>query len=88
MATLDDYKDKLEQLLGRMTTEQVRQVYNFAQFVYEDQEPEGMYAKQDVAGRYQDFAKWCQSAGIDLGSVAAWSEEAAGSPAQATGGRA
>ena len=42
--------DKLEQLLGRMTTEQVRQVYKFAQFVYEDQEPEGMDAKGDVAG--------------------------------------
>ena len=82
MATLDDYKDKLEQLLGRMTTEQVRQVYKFAQFVYEDQEPEGIYARQDAAERYQDFAQWCQSAGIDLGTVDTWG------PTQAAGGQA
>jgi len=88
MAMLDDYKDKLEQLLGKMTTEQVRQLYKFAQFVYEDQEPEGTFAKEDVAERSQDFAKWCQSTGIDLGTVDTWGKETAGSPAQAAGGKA
>ena len=85
MATLDDYKDKLEQLLNRMTTEQVRQVYKFAQFIYEDQEPEGMYAREDVAERYQDFAQWCQSAGIDVAGVDAWGKQSAGSPSQTIG---
>ena len=88
MAMLDDYKDTLEQLLGKMTAEQVRQVCKFAQFVYEDQEPEGTYAKEDATERYQDFAKWCQSTGIDLGTVDTWGKETAGSPAQAAGGKA
>jgi len=71
---IDDYKDKLDQLLGRMTTEQVRQVLRFAQFVYEDQEPEGMYAREDPATRYQEFAQWCQTQGIDLGTVEQWGQ--------------
>ena len=72
---IDDYKDKLDQLLGRMTTEQVRQVLRFAQFIYEDQEPEGMYAKEDPTTRYQEFAQWCEAKGIDLGTMDVWSQE-------------
>lgn len=72
---IDDYKDKLDQLLGRMTTEQIRQVLRFAQFVYEDQEPEGMYAKEDPGTRYQEFTQWCQAKGIDLGTVEQWSQD-------------
>jgi hypothetical protein len=75
---IDDYVDKLNQLLGRMTTEQVRQVLRFAQFVYEDQEPEGMHATEDPAARYQEFVKWCQSSGIDLGTVSQWGVDANG----------
>ncbi len=73
---IDDYLDKLNHLLGRLTTEQVRQVYRFAQFIYEDQEPEGMQSREDPAERYQEFAKWCQSSGIDLGAMGQWSADA------------
>ena len=73
---IDDYLDKLNQLLGRLTTEQVRQVYRFAQFIYEDQEPEGIQARGDPAERYQEFVKWCQSSGIDLGAMSQWSADA------------
>ena len=69
---VDDYVDKLNQLLGRMTTEQVRQVCRFAQFIYEDQEPEGMQSREDPAVRFQEFVKWCQSSGIDLAGVSQW----------------
>lgn len=79
---LDDYVDKLNQLLARMTAEQVRQVLRFAQFVYEDQEPEGMYAQEDPAVRYQEFAQWCQSSGIDLGVVGKWGVDADGKTVQ------
>jgi hypothetical protein len=72
---IDDYKDKLDQLLGRMTTEQVRQVCRFAQFIYEDQEPEGMRANEDPAERYQEFTQWCQAKGIDLGTVESWEQD-------------
>jgi hypothetical protein len=72
---IDDYRDKLNQLVGRMTTEQVRQVLRFAQFIYEDQEPEGTQSGQDPAQRYQEFAQWCQTQGIDLGSVEVWSKD-------------
>jgi hypothetical protein len=75
---IDDYKDKLDQLLGRMTAEQIRQVLRFAQFIYEDQEPEGTRAMEDPAERYQEFAQWCQSTGIDLGTVATWEKDVAG----------
>jgi hypothetical protein len=75
---IDDYVDKLNQLLGRLTTEQVRQVYRFAQFIYEDQEPEGMQSREDPARRYQEFARWCQSSGIDLGAMNQWSADAGG----------
>jgi hypothetical protein len=80
---IDDYVDKLNQLLGRLTTEQVRQVYRFAQFIYEDQEPEGMQSREDPAERYQEFAKWCQSSGIDLGAVKQWDGVADGETVQA-----
>jgi hypothetical protein len=73
---VDDYVDKLNQLLGRMTTEQVRQVCRFAQFIYEDQEPEGMQSREDPAQRYQEFVKWCQSSGIDLTGMSQWDTEA------------
>jgi hypothetical protein len=79
---IDDYLDKLNQLLGRLTTEQVRQVYRFAQFIYEDQEPEGMQAREDPAERYQEFVKWCQSSGIDLGTVGQWGTDANGKTIQ------
>ena len=69
---VDDYVDKLNQLLGRMTTEQVRQVCRFAQFIYEDQEPEGMQSREDPTQRYQEFVKWCQSSGIDLAGMSQW----------------
>ena len=72
---VDDYVDKLNQLLGRMTTEQVRQVCRFAQFIYEDQEPEGMQSGEDPAQRYQEFVKWCQSSGIDLTGMGQWDTE-------------
>ena len=72
---VDDYVDKLNQLLGRMTTEQVRQVCRFAQFIYEDQEPEGVQSREDPAQRYQEFVKWCQSSGIDLAGVSQWSTD-------------
>jgi predicted RNA-binding protein (virulence factor B family) len=79
---IDDYVDKLNQLMGRMTTEQVRQVLRFAQFIYEDQEPEGMHTTEDPAVRYQEFAKWCQSSGIDLGTVTHWGVDANGKTIQ------
>jgi hypothetical protein len=69
---VDDYVDRLNQLLGRMTTEQVRQVCRFAQFIYEDQEPEGVQSREDPAQRYQEFVKWCQSSGIDLAGMSQW----------------
>ena len=69
---VDDYVDKLNQLLGRMTTEQVRQVWRFAQFIYEDQEPEGMQSREDPAERHREFAKWCESSGIDLAGMSQW----------------
>jgi hypothetical protein len=83
---LDDYVDKLNQLLARMTAEQVRQVLRFAQFVYEDQEPEGMYAQEDPAARYQEFVKWCQSSGIDLSVVGKWGVDAEGKTVQTAAG--
>lgn len=83
---IDDYVDKLNQLLGRLTTEQVRQVYRFAQFIYKDQEPEGMQAREDPAVRYQEFVKWCQSSGIDLGTVSQWSADASGKTIQTVEG--
>ena len=83
---MDDYADKLTQLLSKMTTEQVRQVWRFAQFIYEDQEPEGMHANEDPAVRYQEFAKWCQSSGIDLGTVNEWGVDANGKTIQTASG--
>jgi hypothetical protein len=83
---IDDYLDKLNQLLGRLTTEQVRQVYRFAQFIYEDQEPEGMQAREDPAERYQEFVKWCQSSGIDLDAMSQWSTDASGKTIQTVAG--
>ena len=80
---IDDYLDKLNQLLGRLTTEQVRQVYRFAQFIYEDQEPEGMQAREDPAARYQEFVQWCQSSGIDLGAMSQWGTDASSETLQA-----
>lgn len=74
---VDDYADKLNQLLGRMTTEQVRQVYRFAQFIYEDQEPEAARSSEDPAKRYQEFAQWCKANAIDLGAVDTWTQEMA-----------
>ena len=81
---MDDYTDKLSQLLARMTTEQVRQVLRFAQFIYEDQEPEGTHAHEDPVERYQDFARWCQSSGIDLSKVGSWGKDASGKTIQTT----
>ena len=66
---VDDYIDKLSQLLGRMTTEQVRQVYRFAQFIYEDQEPEALKSQEDTNARSQEFEQWCKSHGIPLTPV-------------------
>jgi hypothetical protein len=79
---IDDYVDKLSQLLGRLTTEQVRQVLRFAQFIYEDQEPEGMHTREDPVARYQEFAQWCQAHGIDPGSMDSWGKDASGRTAQ------
>jgi hypothetical protein len=73
---MDDYVDKLAQLLGRLTTEQVRQVLRFAQFIYEDQEPEGMRSRDDPVARYQEFAQWCQAHGIDPGAMDGWGRDA------------
>ena len=83
---VDDYVDKLNQLLGRMTTEQVRQVCRFAQFIYEDQEPEGMQSREDPAARYQEFVTWCQSSGIDLATMSQWSADANGKTVQTVTG--
>jgi hypothetical protein len=69
-----------------MTTEQVRQVLRFAQFIYEDQEPEGMQTREDPAVRYQAFATWCQSSGIDLGAMSQWGADASGETIQTAGG--
>ena len=86
---MDDYADKLAQLLGRMTTEQVRQVLRFAQFIYEDQEPEGMRAQEDPISRYQEFARWCQACGIEPNALDGWGKDASGKTIQtAVGGEA
>jgi hypothetical protein len=78
----EDYLDKLEQVLGRMTTEQVRQVLRFAQFVYEDQEPEGTESREDPAARFQEFSQWCQTCGIDPGALDRWVQDASSITAQ------
>ena len=78
----EDYLDNLAQVLGRMTTEQVRQVLRFAQFIYEDQEPEGSESREDPAVRYQEFAQWCQSCGLDPGTLEGWSRGGDGATAQ------
>ncbi len=74
----DDYIDKLNRLLERMTTEQVRQVLRFAQFIYEDQEPEGVESREDPAERYQDFSQWAATRGIDLSGMEGWGRDASG----------
>ena len=79
----EDYIDKLEQVLVRMTTEQVRQVLRFAQFIYEDQEPEGAESREDPAVRYQEFARWCQACGLDPGTLDGWNQSADSITAQA-----
>ena len=79
---LDDYADKLAQLLSRMTTEQVRQVLRFAQFIYEDQEPEGMHAGEDPVARYQEFVRWCQAQGIEPATLEGWGKDADGKTVQ------
>jgi hypothetical protein len=83
---LDDYADKLAQLLSKMTTEQVRQVWRFAQFIYEDQEPEGMHASDDPVARYQEFARWCQARGIEPATLDGWGKDARDNTNQATTG--
>jgi len=83
---MDDYADKLTQLLTRMTTEQVRQVLRFAQFIYEDQEPEGMHAREDPIARYQEFTQWCQARGIDPGTLEGWGKDASGKTIQTAPG--
>ncbi len=74
----DEYLVKLNQLLERMTAEQVRQVLRFAQFIYEDQEPENTLSYDDPANRTQEFAQWAQSVGLDLGEMNGWSGDTAG----------
>jgi len=83
---LDDYADKLAQLLSKMTTEQARQVWRFAQFIYEDQEPEGMHAGDDPVARYQEFARWCQARGIEPATLDGWGKDAGDKTNQATTG--
>jgi len=78
----EDYLENLAQVLGRMTTEQVRQVLRFAQFVYEDQEPEGTESREDPAARYQEFAQWCQACGLDPGALDGWGQDAGSITAQ------
>jgi hypothetical protein len=78
---MDDYADKLTQLLSKMTTEQVRQVWRFAQFIYEDQEPEGMRASDDPVARYQEFVQWCQARGIEPTTLDSWGKDANGKTA-------
>lgn len=80
----EDYLDRLTQVLGRMTTEQVRQVLRFAQFVYEDQEPEGAESREDPALRYQEFARWCQACGLDPDLLDGWGQNAGSTTAQNT----
>ena len=85
---LDDYADKLSQLLSKMTTEQVRQVTRFAQFIYEDQEPEGTRADDNPVARYQEFVQWCQARGIEPTALDSWGKDAGDPPNQtATGDR-
>ena len=83
---VDDYADKLAQLLSKMTTEQAHQVWRFAQFIYEDQEPEGMHASDDPVARYQEFARWCQARGIEPAALESWGKDANGKAVQTAAG--
>ncbi len=76
--TMDDYVAKLNQLVERMTVEQVRQVMRFAQFIYEDQEPEDIRARQNPVERYQEFSQWAQTRGIDLSGMDSWVKDTGG----------
>ncbi len=75
---MDDYVAKLNELIEHMTSEQVRQVLRFAQFIYEDQEPDDTCSREDPAARSQEFSKWAQSRGIDLSGMEGWGRDAAG----------
>ncbi len=82
--TTDEYMMKLSQILEQMTGDEIRQVWRFARFVHEDQEPEVKQARDDPIKRYQEFVQWAQANGIDLGEMDGWSRQS--SPARPVDG--